>query len=873
MKLYKDKYFLILSLAAGFISLIIYYITKAPTTSFWDCGEFIASSYILGIPHPPGYPLFIIIGRLFTLLPIAGDIAVRVNLISVLSAAASVVVAYWLIIRIALNGSPKIPNGLSKYGLGIGALCGALIMGFSSTFWSSAVEAEVYALAMLLMLLINYLAFIWAENIDRPGNDRLLILISYLLWLSLGVHMTVFLVLIPMILYLAYYDFLKSGLKRWPVWIVMSMFILFAAPVQTPLLGILGIDIAAFELESFACIFVLALMITGSVTAYRLLKRTAAAAWGTALLVMISAVIGFSSQMYIPIRASQKPAINENDPATFNRFKGFLERKQYGQESMITRMLQRRASWRNQLIAHPRFGLLGYFNSQYASPDQKITLYKASDKGKSNGSSSPEFSLSLPIFYILIIGFYGLYESSRRAGPEGSFMLISFLIGTIGLMLYMNFSDGAYNTAIAPIAEVRNRDYFFTPGYMYYGIIIGMGIAMFLQWLGGLADKFKLRAAALIPAFAAAVLVAILLAFNTVYANYQHNSRLGNFIPRDYAENILESCAQNGILFTNGDNDTFPLWYIQEVEKVRLDVRVVNLSLLNTSWYVHQLKDQMNVPISISDDEIDKLQPKRFTDYPGIWRVQDQMVQHIVTNIRNDSWNIPVYFAITVSEDNRLGLDDHLIMEGMALRVVETSGKDRVEPEIGMKVLGNPANFRGIADPSVIKDENDKRLIANYIVAMLKISETYLEQQEPDSAVKIAELAFNLSSDDSPWQSRAYVAKIFALSGEIDRIPEIICDSPEGEKIYLAISQELIMDQEFEAAEKILVIVLSKYPDSFSALNNLAVLYYRDGHITRADSLIDKFRKQFEDNMDIQTSLDQLKEKLKSLPDFPEENK
>ena len=209
----KDKFFLVMSLLAAVVSFVIYFITKAPTTSFWDCGEFIASSYILGIPHPPGYPMFILIGRFFTLLPLASDIAVRVNMISVLGSTASVFAAFWLIVIIVNFHKKDRPAGLSRIGIGIGAFCGAIIMGFSYTFWSSAVEAEVYALSMLLMLLINLFAIFWIRDIDKPGNDRYLIIISFLLWLSLGIHMTTFIILIPVLGYLVYYDYIKTGLS------------------------------------------------------------------------------------------------------------------------------------------------------------------------------------------------------------------------------------------------------------------------------------------------------------------------------------------------------------------------------------------------------------------------------------------------------------------------------------------------------------------------------------------------------------------------------------------------------------------------------------------------------------------------------------
>jgi len=184
MKLYKDKYFFSLSISAALISLIIYWLAKAPTLSFWDCGEFIAASYIMGVPHPPGYPMYIIVGRLISMLAISPDIAVRVNMLSVFGATASVFAAYWLILRIAVGWGKDVPGGLKRIGAGIGAFAGSIIMGFSYTFWSSAVEAEVYTLSMFLMLLVNYLTFRWAHDTGGQGRDRSILLISYLQMLT-----------------------------------------------------------------------------------------------------------------------------------------------------------------------------------------------------------------------------------------------------------------------------------------------------------------------------------------------------------------------------------------------------------------------------------------------------------------------------------------------------------------------------------------------------------------------------------------------------------------------------------------------------------------------------------------------------------------
>jgi len=859
MKLYKDRFLFWTSITAVVVSFVLYFLTKAPTTSFWDCGEFIASSYIMGVPHPPGYPTFILLGRFFSILPIAGDIAVRINLLSVLGAVASVFMAFWLIVRIALGNKSEVPENWRKIAIGVGALAGAIIMGFSATFWANAVESEVYTVSMFLALLIHYMALLWAEKINTPGNDRKLLLISFVLWFSVGIHLTTFLVMIPILVYLAYKDYKHANFSRWPVWLGMGVFLLFAIPVQSPLLKLVGIDISLYNLESFIIIFGALLIVYTLLSFIKIINRTGDhQIWTLSAMVMLFAVIGFSTQLIIPIRAAQKPIINENDPSNYKQFKYSLERKQYGNESMIPRMFKRRGSWNNQLVDHPRFGLWRYFSKQYSSPEQSISL-SASDNSEGNNR------FSLAMLYIVIIGFWGIYESIRRAPPEGAVILIMALMGTIGMAVYMNFSDGEFNRLIASQAEVRNRDYFFTPGFMYYGIIIGLGLTLALD---AIASKIKSvgKSRYMKSVFAIALFTGALLAANTVMSNYKDNDRSGNYIPWHYANNILQSCEQNAILFTNGDNDTFPLWFIQQVDSVRTDVRVVNLSLLNTDWYIKQIKHQMGVPITMSDQVIGQLRPIRYADLDRLWRIQDQMIRHIVDNVQNEGWKIPVYFAITVPADNRLGLEDHLVMNGMAYRIDPEKGTNRVGRDTGYRIFSNAGDYGGLTDPSVTKAENDLRLVNNYIISMYRLAESYLKAGSPDSALIITDLAMELQEFDPRWQTKAYMMRIYARCEQLDRIKVEASGHPEGEKIYVSAAQELIDRGKFDQAKQLLQMAIRDFPGSYGVLNNLSILYYSDNEIQKADSLIDKFIANNSDDPDLKKSINQLRNRLREIP-------
>lgn len=784
MKLYKDKTFLVFGIAAGLFSLVIYYLTKAPTLSFWDCGEFIACSKILGVPHPPGTPLYILIGRFFTLLPLPFGDAVKVNIISVTSSAATVFVAYWLIIRLIAGFKDEKLNIWRKLALSVGGFSGSLVIAFSSTFWDNAVEAEVYGLAMMLMLILCYMLLIWSNRIGQPSCGKYIVAVSYLSFLGIGIHMTTFLVVPVFVLYMAIKDrSLLTDWRFWLTWIILLM--------VTTILDIFLYGVAALVVVSGILVF------TAKKSPYMLRLVFA---------LTLATVVGYSTHLYLPIRAQQKPAINENNPDDWQRFKSLLERKQYGQESMITRMFHRRGTWTNQFGAHPHMGFGGYFREQYSK------IWAA--------------------FLFFAIGIWGIYEAIRRERINGIWMLFLFLISSLGLVLYLNFSDGTRGA----ILEVRNRDYFFTPGFMFFGLFIGVGITGLLSDLSVWIKDRPVRK----YLFISALVVALLFPIHTLLANYFTHDRSRNFIPWDYAYNILISVDKGGVVFTNGDNDTFPLWYLQEVEKIRTDVKVVNLSLLNTPWYIHQLKDQMGVPISYSYEEIEKLRPIWLPDKEKVWKVQDQMVRHI---IQTNKWQIPIYFAVTVSTANKLGLDDHLIMEGMAYRIVPSKGENRIDLDLMWKRYMEECRFRGLNDPTMYKGENDNRLVANYVSGFLQLADTLKNAGRIDEAIEAARKGVDIYPDE--WRSRAYLAGLYVLAGQTDSIDSVVEGFESGniENIYINAARELLLKQKWEESKSLLYKALQYNPKSKMAFNNLMIVEDQINNYQAVDSLAEMWRQ------------------------------
>jgi len=720
----------------------------APTLSFWDCGEFIASANILGNPHPPGTPFFVIIGRFFILLGMFDNIAERTNIISVLSSSMTALVAYLLVIRV----SRRLPFGdlsslTGRIGIRIGAFSSAMIMAFSSTFWFNAVETEVYGLAMLIMMLTIHLAVKWADEKEEGGSDKLLILITYILFLSIGIHLTGFLVVPAFVIFFALID--REKLKDIVYWITWA--ILFS--IAVPAYFIIGMIVPWVQDNSYVIWLVLMLLglVATGIMAFRKKgfknfgKRPD---YGLAFALFAVAIIGYSNHIYIPIRAVQKPAINENDPSTFAKFIGFLERKQYGQESMISRMFYRRGSLSNQFGEHENMGFGGYFWKQYAS--------------NAGGGILRYLLFGLGIWGIV----WGAYFALKRYYFHPAILLFMiFILGSVMLVFYMNFADGTRPDPSNPGSiiqlEVRERDYFFTPGFIMFAVIIGTGMSALLYWLGselkiGKGEGNKLASKAVFGVVSA---LFILIPLNTISAHYKAHDRSKDFVPEDYAWNILQSCEKNAILFTNGDNDTFPLWHLQEVEQIRKDIRVVNLSLLNTDWYILQLKHQMDIKMDLDDDQINWIPvdrrgsiiyyrpEKRFYDrrrkmmryltpdqdpLTGRYmRVQDQMIEQILISNRET----PIYFSGSVPVSNRWTINESLIREGIVLRFDPDTTKSRYNIAISDSLIKKEYHYRGLNDLTAFKDDNNVGLTTTFPERFCELAENQMAEGDTTAAL------------------------------------------------------------------------------------------------------------------------------------------
>jgi tetratricopeptide (TPR) repeat protein len=824
----QNKLSLGLSVFVFLVAFVSYLKTMAPTASFWDCGEFIACSYILGIAHPPGTPLFILIGRLFSIIPLYGEIAARVNFISVLSSALAVWLCYILLVKLVSYWQKDEPTVWMKVGKYVGAVTGSLFLAFSDTFWANAVEAEVYGTSMFLMLLLLYLGLVWMDKRRTPKGTKLLILISYLGFLGLGIHMTIFIIMPAIFLLVILVD--RERLFDWRFWIT-GMVLMLVMHSVIPFLWGMGIW------------FVLSLLLMGASSQKRL--------WALAFSIVAVVMVAYTVQLFIPIRSSLDPAIDENDPDDWPSFKGFLERKQYGAESMIGRMFYRRGTWASQFGAKERMGFWGFFREQYMSRNLWF----------------------IPVF----LGLFGIWELIRRRKREGVVILFLVLACTVGLVLYMNFADGTKPDKLSGEIihiEVRDRDYFFLPGFMFFALSMGLGISALVAGLGSWFEKIKPRLAKpLVGAISVVILALPLMPAERGFTG--HNNRSNNYLPYDYAYNLLNSCDKDAVLFTNGDNDTFPLWFLQSVEKIRQDVRVVNLSLINTKWYIKQMKHQWNVPISFTDKEIDRLGYVR-TEDGKMLRIQDQMIDNI---LETNNWKIPVYFAVTVASDNRIykggSIDDHLRMEGMAYRVVKEEGKLLVEPDIMRDKLFNVFRFRGVGDPTVHKDENDYRLLANYTSCFLGLADTLRRGKQYSEAIEVAQRVTELLPYD--WRPYAYLLQLYAESGQPDdsvdmvfekaqevvRESETLAEQDFLERLYFNLGYSYKQRGETQRAKDSMNKILSFNRNFKPALEALVSIYYAEQDKESLAELLETWVANNPDDAQSTTMLNQVKS-----PDF-----
>ncbi len=635
----------------------LYAITLAPTTAFWDASEYIATSHIMGIPHPPGNPLFVILARAWELLlsPTGLSVAVRINLFSAVMGAGAGAFWFLTIHRVLAFFTER------EMVRRIGAGAAVLLSSTAFTVWNqSNVNEKVYTVSLFTIALLSWLGFLWRDHVEEHGNvrgpvedrpkwhdDNILVLMIFILALSVGNHLMAFLAAPALVIF--FFMIRPHVLLNWRLY-----------------------------------------------------------AWGA-----LFAIVGLSVHLFLPIRAGLDPIINEADPTcsslgnaivsvlTFGNagcenLSAALAREQYAKPPVTERM----APFTAQLANY-----FQYFDWQWSRSVAGVYGYLAVAR--------------LPFTLLFLgLGGYGALTHFRRDRPSFAYFITLFGTLSLGLIFYLNFKYGfgqVQSLGLSrDLAEVRERDYFFLVSFSVWGLWAGVGITAL--WLKA-AEVLRGRTNPLLLGSPV-----LLLAFIPLVLNWPYASRAGDYAARDWAYNLLQSVEPYGVLFTNGDNDTFPLWYVQEVEGVRQDVTVIVWSYLNTPWYAKQVRD-LAVPcdepgaagetptrivcqrpfeadeapdfytdtdrpdegiLPLTDAEIDRVTTSGYVQLPAAMTFAARGVettlpagtvlpaadQFILTIIKEAWGDRPIYFAATTNAHRNLGLDPYVARQGVAYKLL-----------------------------------------------------------------------------------------------------------------------------------------------------------------------------------------------------------
>ena len=688
------KWNIILGWVVFAIALITYTLTLEPTVSAWDCGEYISTSVKLEVGHPPGAPLFQMLGAFFAMFTSeVSEIAKMVNFMSALASAFTILFMFWTISNLAKKLALKTSEiSEGKYIAILGSsLIGSLAYTFSDSFWFSAVEGEVYAMSSFLMALLFWLGLKWESELQQPRGNKWLILISFVVGLSFGVHILSLLV-IPAIVMLYFFKTYKNiNLKTTAFATVISVFVLilvfkFIFPFTlkffsaSELFFINSIGLPYNSGSIIAAIILIVLFYFGLNYTRKAKKVTA----NTLILSLLFIMIGFSSWMMLPIRANANTTINENNPSSARELLAYYEREQYGDANVFYDTYYSNTYNREQDAANPTKD----DKPKYEKKDGKyviVNIYKDvlpnwSDKHKGfiprmvNPASEkmykaiagiPEKSKRRPTFaenikFMMSYQFgymYGRYfmwnfvgrqndiqgnldiingnwlsgidfldearlGSQDKLPPQAlenkgrnKYYFLPLILGIIGLLYQIKWDKENFFTLFLFFAftgfaiifytnprpfEPRERDYAIVGSFYIFAIWIGFGVLAIYDYLKSFGSQ---------KSIAIAVTLVSLLAVPSIMAfeNWDDHDRSNRYTTRLNAQAYLESCDPNAILFTIGDNDTFPLWYMQEVEGIRTDIKLVNTSLFQTDWYIDQMKratyDAPPIPSQLTHDE------------------------------------------------------------------------------------------------------------------------------------------------------------------------------------------------------------------------------------------------------------------------------
>ena len=755
----------------GLVACAVYVLTMEPTGSLWDTGEFISCAYKLGIPHPPGAPLFIMLGRLFTLFT-PGDAAIGVNLLSALSSGFTIMFLFWTIThfgRRLVQKADEELQGNQLFTVMAAGVIGALAYTFSDSFWYSAVEGEVYALSSFFTAIVFWMILKWEHEDSRAGEDdvkrtqaeRWIVLTFFMMGLSIGVHL-LNLLTIPAIVMVYYFRRYK------PTWTGGTIAFLIGCVITGVIqkaviqwsIGSAGwfdrLFVNSFGLPFFSgFIFFFVLLGVGIWFGLRWAQANHNRFLRLGLWCLTFMLIGYSAYLTTMIRSNANPGIDMNDVNNPISLVSYLSREQYGDVPLLKGQMftaeaeeyaeegdsyQRvgdryEVTGKKRKAVYPADKTMVFPRLWDASNDQGhadyyaqflgIGKYQDRQTGKVSYERDPDMADNFKFFFgyqvnIMYFRYFmwnfagkqndvqGLGErrnsnwisgisfldnarlgnqklmpdSLKNSPANNKYYLLPFILGILGILYQYNKNKKDalivgllfFFTGLAIVLylnqagpQPRERDYAYVGSFYAFAIWIGLGFFQVKEWMEKLIKGS-------VGAYVAAALCFLGVPALMAVQNWDDHDRSKKTIAPDLATNYLESCAPNAILFTVGDNDTYPLWYAQEVKGIRPDIRVINTSLLGTDWYINQLRYKVN-----ESDVIDV-----------IWN-EDQ----IAGDKRNVTYHIPV------SQTDTAYYDLYTMMKDQ----VGSDAESKMFRSQGGEMLNYfPANrFKVPVDPNVVR--------------------------------------------------------------------------------------------------------------------------------------------------------------------------
>ena len=699
--------------AAALGAFVLYVVTLAPTTAFWDASEYIATAHTVGIPHPPGNPLFVVLGKVWSLLlaPLGIPVAVRINLFAAATSAGATG-CFFLVAHRVLRGFSD-GELFARVGAGAAALLGATAF----TVWNqSNVNEKVYTLSVLIIGVVSWLAIRWRDVRHEPGSERYMLWIVFLLALGSTNH-------------------LMSVLPA------PAVILLVVASGVGPLLTV------AF------------------------VKRAV-------LLVLL----GLSFNFVLPVRAELNPVINEGSPTCESITGAAVAVYSLGRAGcpMLADNLTRR-----QYQPPPVTERKAPFGAQLEMWWQYFEWQWSRGLEPSELPWGPRLPFALLFFALGGVGLWAAWRSDRVVFGYLATLTVTL---TVALVFYLNFR---YGYSLAPhvtdraMHEVRERDYFYIAGFMVWGSLAGVGLArvwyVLSAWVGTRASPDGGAR----PRLAAAAPV-LLLAFVPLVLNWSWASRSDDYAAREWAYDLLVSVEPYGVLFTNGDNDTFPLWYLQEVEGIRRDVTVVVGQYLYTTWYPLQLQEltspERQRPVDadtssglyesrpVPDRSIVALTPEQMDGvgavalredltiaFPGLavtypaGMTLDRSHQIALSIIYDAIEERPIYFSSVGGMLADLGLERWGVRQGLVTKLELRSLADppregvvQGRPEFGgewfdvdrsVELYRDVYSFRGIRDRAIWQDRSTLNIPWQYYALAIQLSDVVEQSGRDDELV------------------------------------------------------------------------------------------------------------------------------------------